>query len=53
LSLWETRPTRFLTLRRQAFEKIMRGQPQIALHAGRMLSVRIRRLHATISNQKL
>ena len=44
---------RFLTLRRQAFEATMRGHPQIALHACRMLSMRIRRLHATISNQKL
>ena len=44
-------PARILTLHRQAFEEIVREHPQIGLHACRVLSRRIRRLHATISKQ--
>jgi hypothetical protein len=46
------KPARLLTLRRQALEAIMREHPRIALHACRVLSLRIRRLHETIVEQR-
>ncbi len=46
-----TERAQLLTLHRQAFEELMRENPRIGLHACRVLSMRIRRLHATISNQ--
>ena len=41
---------RFLTLHRQELEEIVSEYPQIALHACRVLSMRIRRLHGKISD---
>jgi len=42
---------RFLALHRQELEEIVSEYPQIALHVCRVLSKRIRRLHAKISDQ--
>jgi hypothetical protein len=42
---------RFLTLHRQELQEIVSEYPQIALHACRVLSMRIRRLHAKIPDQ--
>jgi len=42
---------RFLTLRKHELQEIVREYPQIALHVCRVLSMRIRHLHAKLSDQ--
>jgi hypothetical protein len=45
-----TAPTQLLTLHKRQFETIVREHPQVGLHACRVLSRRLRRLHAKISD---
>ena len=45
------KPSRFLTLRKQELQEIVREYPQIALHVCRVLSIRLRRLHGKLSDQ--
>lgn len=42
---------RFLTLKKEDLQEIVREFPQIALHVCRVLSIRIRHLHSKISEQ--
>jgi len=45
-----TAPAQLLTLHKRQFETIVREHPQVGLHACRVLSRRLRRLHAKISD---
>jgi hypothetical protein len=45
-----TAPAQLLCLYEQQFQKIVREHPQVGLHACRVLSRRLRRLHAKISD---
>jgi CRP-like cAMP-binding protein len=45
-----TGPSQLLCLYEQQFKKIVREHPQVGLHACRVLSRRLRRLHAKISD---